>query len=57
MVIQKKTFFTSAKKFIARMCCGKELSENQKRAIIAAKKLEHINTRIFEVIDCSRSSI
>ena len=39
------------------MCCGKELSESQKEAIIAAKKLGHTNTRISEVVDCSRSSV
>ncbi|CAG8722302.1 1710_t:CDS:1, partial [Funneliformis mosseae] len=45
------------KKFTARMCCEKELSEGQKGAIIATKKLGHTNTRISAVINCSRSSV
>ena len=39
------------------MYCKKEFSESQKGAIIAVKKLEHTNTRISEIVDCSRSSV
>ena len=39
------------------MCREKELSEDKKGAIIAAKKLGHTNTRISAIINCSRSSV
>ena len=39
------------------MCCGKELNEGQKGAIIIAKILGHTNTDISKVIGCSRSSV
>ncbi|CAG8754331.1 8501_t:CDS:1, partial [Funneliformis mosseae] len=45
------------KKFVATMCLRKELSNVQKRGIIAAKKLGHSNSRISAVVGCSRSSV
>ncbi|CAB5330701.1 unnamed protein product [Rhizophagus irregularis] len=39
------------------MCLGKELTEDQKGGIIAAKKLGHTDSKTAEVVGCSRSSV
>ena len=40
-----------------KMCLENKLSESQKGAIIAAKKLGNTNTRITAVVSYSRSSV